>query len=776
MSFLQRFGFKDSPYERPQQHWVCGRARDGQSCNTGPTPDGRCGATYECFPQRKGDRWQCTRDALGGGRCSDGPRPDGTCSRPLARCLPVATLRRRRGRTVLWLALIVTGVLLVGLSSILHEKFVSAGPLSFAHSPEASECNDCHGAADKNIGGLLAAALRSPSEHDSRLCIACHEIGEAPLRAHSLAPGTLADATARARASVEGKQGGGGISALVPHLPSAVNPEGPLGCIRCHREHRGPRGSLTEISDGECQACHVERFNSLSDGHPPFGNWPFNRRTRIAFDHDSHRGKHFPDEDEPFDCARCHVPDQAGETMLVTGFDAACAQCHSGEIQGQGQSGDKGIVFLAVPGLDLDYVADQKLNIGEWPEYAERAIPPLMAVLLSADPAYRDVAPLLKQLDLLDLTSRDEGLEQERVNTAIETLAWSVKKLLDELSRGGQKAFQARMESALGEQLSIDRLASLSGILPADVVAMASSAWFPHLEEELSQRGKGESVAFRTVEEGASTGADAGTAEPVAAQKGDDGDAGDSIEIPDEPDYSEIELGDEGGLSEGGGDILGADTGEEDAGLFGTAGTEESETPPEVEEVAAEATAKAGGWYRQYYTLFYRPEGHSDRFIPQWIASATAALMKLHSPVMRATVELLTDDKTPGHCLKCHSMDGDEESGDIRVNWYSKRPEPGVRPATTFSHYAHLSLTGDAGCLRCHAWREDREEEFMDAYGGPDPVADNSNFRHLETTICTQCHSANMAGDSCVTCHNYHQGKVAPDLAAMTRLNGTPGK
>ncbi|MEN8132057.1 MAG: hypothetical protein ABFS45_18145 [Pseudomonadota bacterium] len=651
------------------------------------------------------------------------------------------------------------GALLLGLTGALHEELVSTGPLSFSHRTEAGACKDCHSAAGKGFGHWLKAALAPPSTRDSRLCIDCHPMGEAPLYAHSLSPTVLAAATERARSTVL-EDAGRRANATLSLLPVAASAGEPLACVRCHREHRGPRKSLTEVSDAQCQVCHVSRFDSLGDGHPRFVNYPFDRRSRIAFDHDSHRGKHYPEEEKTFACAHCHGPDQAGETMLVTGFKTACGECHAGEIQGQSETGSKGIAVLGVPGLDLDFVAERQLAIGEWPEDAEGDIPPLMAVLLNADPAYRDIAPVLQKLDLLDLGSSDDGPPEETVVAAIETLAWSVKELLDQLSRGGQIVFQARLEAALGEPLETTRLASLSGMLPADVAAMACSVWFPHLEEEIPRRRRGEPVSFRLL------GVEATLSESATAMSGKD-DVG--IENPEETDQSEIDLGN--GEKPDQSEIDLGDGEETDQSEIDLENGEEleltKETQPEQEGSAAEATVKAGGWYREYFTLFYRPAGHADRFFRQWLESATTGLVDQPSPAIAASMELLSDPKTPGHCTKCHSIDR-EEGGALMINWYGKHPDTGMRHATRFSHLSHLSLTGDASCLRCHAWRKDRQEDFMAAYDSPNPQVDNSNFRQLDTAICTQCHRANLAGATCLTCHNYHQGKTILDIADST--------
>ena len=74
---LQEYAFNKSQYERPTLNWVCGWASEGKACHFGPDEKGRCFATFECTPIRKGDRWFCTRPEGFGGICSEDPLPDG---------------------------------------------------------------------------------------------------------------------------------------------------------------------------------------------------------------------------------------------------------------------------------------------------------------------------------------------------------------------------------------------------------------------------------------------------------------------------------------------------------------------------------------------------------------------------------------------------------------------------------------------------------------------------------------------------------------------------
>ena len=97
---LQRFDYRNSGYQRPNQAWVCGWLAKGRPCQIGPDGEGNCRATFECQPTSNNDRWQCNRSELAGGRCDQGPLPNGTCCRAIQRCrldTVTTTGRSRRG-------------------------------------------------------------------------------------------------------------------------------------------------------------------------------------------------------------------------------------------------------------------------------------------------------------------------------------------------------------------------------------------------------------------------------------------------------------------------------------------------------------------------------------------------------------------------------------------------------------------------------------------------------------------------------------------------------
>lgn len=161
----------------------------------------------------------------------------------------------------------------------------------------------------------------------------------------------------------------------------------PIACAACHREHHGPHHDLTFMTSAQCNHCHTRQFASFAEGHPEFQEWPYQRRTRIAFTHAAHQTRHFPEERVDFQCSTCH---QAGNGEIVSSvtFERGCAQCHDHKIK---QSFAEGVPIISLPLLDVELLADYGFPVDQWPEQArgdfDGALPPLVWLLLSADPA-----------------------------------------------------------------------------------------------------------------------------------------------------------------------------------------------------------------------------------------------------------------------------------------------------------------------------------------------------------------------------------------------------
>ena len=180
----------------------------------------------------------------------------------------------------------------------------------------------------------------------------------------------------------------------------------------------------------------------------------------------------------------------------------------------------------------------------------------------------------------------------------------------------------------------------------------------------------------------------------------------------------------------------------------------------------------AGGWYRDEFTLRYRPTGHADRFLKAWLDVTGQAAPLSREVTTRQIFESLASDKSPGLCTKCHSIDTDTD-GRLSVNWQGARLVPGEQSFTVFSHTSHFSLPGDKGCLTCHTFN--KGAKYLDSFKDRNPATFASNFEQIPRQLCAGCHTAAEAGESCLTCHNYHIGKIIPALSSTLEMMSVPG-
>lgn len=488
MRWLQVFGFDKSRYERPNQKWVCGRARDGHCCLAGPDAQGNCTATTECRPLRKGDRWQCTRPAFLGGPCAEGPLPDGQCCRTIPKCVPIRSLRSWRGITVLLVTGITLAIVLIALGTHRGKRVFSPGELSFAHRSVGDNCSACHAGLSGRPAEWLAATVGTHSAHDnSTLCLNCHYIGEAPLRPHSLAAPDLQPLT---MASL--KKNGRGAPPLTLAAASFIpntshSGQGEIPCATCHKEHRGKEADLKKLSNDQCQNCHATQFVNLANGHPQFSTYPFERRTRIIFDHESHLREHFKnsavEKFAPNSCLDCHQTDLRGGTMLVKSYESACSSCHDDQIKAK-SAAKTGIPFIGIPRMD-DRALTGDFSIGEWPEDADQPMTPFLRLILSGEPQLREAMDKLQGVDLSNLPKTDP----EKLKAA-QTLAWGIKSLIFELGLQGQDELIRRINLASGKTLDDWGKEGVVALLNADVLRTAFRPAFPNLQKELLEYRK----------------------------------------------------------------------------------------------------------------------------------------------------------------------------------------------------------------------------------------------------------------------------------------------
>jgi hypothetical protein len=259
----------------------------------------------------------------------------------------------------------------------------------------------------------------------------CHDAtisAQFALTAHSVAPESLRRITAEGKASAM---------------------EGELACATCHREHQGARFDIAAMNDAACQSCHQARYESFASDHPDFGNWPYERRTRIAFNHASHGAKHFAEKKQAFECRTCHFEDATRSVQLTAGYEKACASCHDEKIA---TSVAKGVPMFALPTLDVDALKAAGHDIGTWPEEAtgdfDGRLPPAMKLLLAGDPVARDaMVSLGADFDFMDVDPNDPSQLE-----ASAEIAKAIKALLSDLGRRGPAAMQERLLSSLGPE------------------------------------------------------------------------------------------------------------------------------------------------------------------------------------------------------------------------------------------------------------------------------------------------------------------------------------
>lgn len=732
---LQGFDYRSSPYHRPNQKWVCGRLADGECCLSGPDPKGRCGAGPQCAPARDGDRWRCTRGPLHGGPCDAGPQSDGSCGCITPPCRPRRSWRYRRKLVVRSTIAATLGLIILGVAGIWAGDMVQPGHLSAVHSTVA-DCSACHNAPGDSASGWLAAAFGQHPEFPSdtrHACLNCHDVGDAPLSPHSLATLPAVD-----------DQQSGSLGPWPVELNRALftTPSAPIACGSCHEEHKGVDADLRDVADSQCQVCHSQRFVSFNSGHPDFTDYPYDRRTRIVFDHASHLGKHFSDEAEqaPSSCSDCHTTAADGRTMEVRGFDQSCGACHAGDIAGDALAGPKGVAGLSVPGLDLTLVE----NIGQWPEFADGDLTPMTELLLSGDPAYADIRDTLADVDLLDLESASA-----EARAAASELAWQFKALVHAIQSDGSQALVTRLEAAMGRTLSADDQRRLTGLLPATLVDAAQTRWFPMLDTEIEARVSGSAPATEALR-------------PPSDDDAADDEGGDAVD-DDEFDALFSDDGDEGF-----GDLFAEDSGDDGGDLFGGdifgggddigdpfADPEPEESEPEIVTKSDEERMALGGWYLDEFHLRYRPAGHADPVLRSWTELATR----------QQGMEGWLDPRTPGACTQCHSLDVDA-SGATTAQWQGKRVAPTEHHFTEFDHSTHFSLLGDAGCETCH--QIDIEAPYADSFDDRDPHNFASNFAPLNKAVCLDCHQPDQAGADCSLCHRYHVGDFEATMPRTT--------
>lgn len=753
MEPLQPFDYKEDPYERPNSKWRCGRLREGMPCGNGPDPKGRCQGGFECQPVNKGYRWYCTRPAEQGGPCSDGPLPEGGCSRSIKPCEPVSSIRYRRTRFAIWITALTAAISLMCLNANHVREFVSPGPLSSHHSAIVEECSDCHEAAKDGFFSWMGLAIQPSSvQQEADKCISCHPRGDSPLNHHGLRLDRLNALTEKA----ERREG----NVPTPGPLSPRHQEQNVSCHLCHSEHEGKNVSLTHMANQRCQACHVVRYPGLSEGHPEFESYPYERRTQLNFDHVSHFNLHFEDKKDlaPESCGDCHRPGESGLYMHLKDFQTTCSSCHDDDVHARGMAGSSGFAVLAVPALDGESLLESEVHVGAWPRFSDGQLTPFLKLLLLTNQGLRTDLEALDEWDLDDLYDAEDETRE-----AAGRVANGIKLLIHELANGGHPALVSRLEKLLGRTLTEEEQTGLAGLLPGTALKQAAATWWPDLDADVVAIRAGKPLETDLVRRPKPKPKQAPKPKPKPKPtSGDILSGSDDILGGDD-----ILSGDDDVL--GGDDILGGD---DDIlggdGILGSNKPEEKPAEPEPVIVDAQTWNALGGWFLDGDVLRYRPSGHEDRFLKAWLDLTASYGQMDNAAAAEQLFKNLSSERTPGKCMTCHTADQTTE-GSLKVNWSYYQPNESRQEFTRFSHASHFALMSKDGCSVCHVL--DPKADYAASFDDHDPSVFASNFKAMKLDQCADCHHPEGSGDNCLTCHNYHVGEFPAEGLHKARID-----
>ena len=357
------------------------------------------------------------------------------------------------------------------------------GPLTSGHGA-IENCNACHTKSGSNKLSWLHGLVAADPLADSKACLTCHKMPATAFNAHGASAKVLKQSTKRLTKIAAGSTAPRSAIAQSVAFPMKDVIAGGLYCATCHQEHQGVSFNLNKISNEQCRSCHVVKFDSFDGQHPKFVNYPFERRTRIIFDHAGHFSKHYPEVAKkdpakrvPSTCATCHNSGSDRRVMATAPFDQTCTTCHLDQIIGKERvSGPKGIAFLTLPGLDLQTLKKKNAPIGEWPDASEAALTPFMKMMIGRNERGRALVKAVDSLNLQDLTNASD--DQIKVVT---DLVWEIKGLFHALIKGKASDVLGNLNIGGGAKLSATLVADLTASIPRDAFIGAQQEWLPNL-------------------------------------------------------------------------------------------------------------------------------------------------------------------------------------------------------------------------------------------------------------------------------------------------------
>ena len=718
--------------------------------------------------------------------------------------------RSKRDIVSWWLAVFTAGVLMLAVGYAADTKLFMPGPLTSSHST-LEQCSDCHSNVSKGqFGWLHAVFATADPRKDSSSCLTCHKMGEdVAHNPHGLEMSKLDAYVREIKAQPDATTLPVKARVRKAVLPVDSTFQDGVFCATCHKEHQGGDVKLKDMADAQCHTCHQVQFESFNTDHPDFDKYPFRRRTRVNFDHSGHFKKHFPEwkakkenaGTTPESCSGCHTVSAQEGHMNVKPFAESCAACHLGQIVGaERATGPKGVAMLMLPGVDVATFREKKIDIGKWPDESEAELSSLMKLLIGRTAKGRKILADTDELDLLDLTQATP----EQI-TQVGNLVWEVKYLFHALTNSGTADILKQLDSDGQAPLDQQLLTNLTASMPRDVLIGALRDWLPGLAEEITRRGdeKRADVPPATTTSDASDtvtvdGANADQAEnatvdqtqgaaPETTQADRKKPAGPVLlaqqterwrvdpfgrllkgnqppeedlddEAADEPDEPEDQASED------------ADAVDDQDPVEPEESTADAEADTEVDsdvevsadnetealelDTDAETWAQFGGWYRQDYSILYKPTGHADTFLKAWLDFSAIRFSKTEGNLAVPVFAELTGKDAQGQCSKCHSVDATKQQARV-IKWTPSSTDTSESLFTSFSHEPHLGVvSAQKGCLTCHEMSS--AKGYLDTYKANDPKKFVSNFAPVKKETCASCHGKKEVRQDCVLCHKYH--------------------
>lgn len=186
--------------------------------------------------------------------------------------------------------------------------------------------------------------------------------------------------------------------------------------------------------------------------------------------------------------------------------------------------------------------------------------------------------------------------------------------------------------------------------------------------------------------------------------------------------------------------------------------SEDSRPEPLELDTDAESWAQFGGWYRQDYTILYKPTGHSDTFLKSWLDFSASRFSRAKGNLAAAVFTELIGKDAQGQCSKCHSVDATREQARL-MKWTPSSSKTDESLFTSFNHEPHLGVvSAKKGCLTCHEMSG--AKGYLDTYKGNDPKTFVSNFAPVKKETCASCHGKKEVRQDCLLCHQYHVNDI----------------